>query len=252
MPDFRSWISPSKPNVLDLIVPACLCFAVYSWMFSSYVPDAALAAAAFVIVGSLITIKLVLRRPWSDVRNVVLIIALLFLGAATHDHMDWRGHVGDPREYNFTYGECARNDTRFVSGTGSVAVLRQVECSGMPAAAPSRDYFAFVHSNVNSQNDSHSLVLSYRARPGESGWRFEPALRWMKSNTLQVGIRSPSVVWTKRSRLDETKITFVAGGLDIGDDYRLVSCITGRRECDVRRENDNFATIIAKPKQQFH
>ncbi len=88
MPDFRSWISGArKPNVLDLTVLACLCFAVYSWMFSFYVSDAALAAAGFVIVGSLITIKLVLRRPWSDVRNVVLVIALLFLGAATHDHM---------------------------------------------------------------------------------------------------------------------------------------------------------------------
>jgi hypothetical protein len=250
MPDFPSWVDDRQAavlKVLNLAAPACLCYAVYAWLFSFYVSDAALAICGFVISTALITAMLILRKWCLDARNVILIIGSVVLALAERQHLIWMSHVGEPDEYNFTYGGCARDDRPFTSGTGSVAFLRQVECTGIPGADLSRDYFIFVRGPGENHNDSRSLVLSYRAWSEDLGWRFEPVLTWTKSDTLQVGMRSPSVVWLKRDKLDAMKILFVTGGLDIGDDYRLVPCINGAQKCIVRYENDNFATVIDKP-----
>jgi hypothetical protein len=142
--------------------------------------------------------------------------------------------IGSANEYGAFYGWCRRSEQDFLSGSGTVAALRQVECSGGDIVSPaSRDYFIFVHKlgDVDADNRG-TLVFGYREWSDSAGWRLEPRLTWTSNSSLRIGLSVPSFITTKRNKIDSIHVTYVWGGTDTGDEVRLPTCTLDVHWCD--------------------
>ena len=158
---------------------------------------------------------------WLTVRVVAFSIALLFLLGGAQHRLAWQHNIGSFSEYDPWNGGCGRSDAVFRSTGGSVAVLRQVECTGAPIVPPSRDYFVFIHRPGDDHNDKNTLVLGYRAWAGDPGWRIEPTLAWAGNSLLRIRMGEPSFVTERRDALGNVKLTYTPGGMRISDSYHL-------------------------------
>jgi hypothetical protein len=133
--------------------------------------------------------------------------------------------VGDASDYNFTYGDCNRFETIVSASTDRVAAMREVECAGIPAAAPERDYFAFVHNRAEADSIGN-LVLRFAVESDDSRWTLAPRLTWTSRNSLEIDMTDFSTdkdapFAVQRSQIGDVSVSFSRkGGVHISDAYQ--------------------------------
>ena len=167
-------------------------------------------------------------RAWLSVVMVgvivvisAIVIPLTYLYATSQP-------IGERTEYDAFNGVCARNESAVPSADGTVAMLRQVECTGAPIIPPTRDYFVFIH-RVGASDSRANLVLRYREGSDDADWVTAPRLTWKAASSLSIAIGVPTTMFNyptmMRTDIGGTRVTYSVGkgGLKIRNAYQFQS-----------------------------
>jgi hypothetical protein len=210
-------------RVTDPAAALILPIAAVAWLFSLYLPGPliiSLGTGTAILCTSVLPLawRYKYRFSWLLFRVVLLVLSTCLIIFAWNNKSAFEHNIGEPDNYD---GVCGRATKVLPGPNRVVAVLREVECTGAPFGSPWRDYFIFVHSKGNGENDYRSLALSYRvSSESDNGWSTERKLKWLSGSSLLIGTGTASDIWTKRRSVNAIRITYAAEGTKITHKYR--------------------------------
>jgi energy-coupling factor transporter transmembrane protein EcfT len=231
-------------QVVDAAVLLSLLIAAVVWLMSppkQLVAGMGIEIMVLFVAAFFLSWRYEYRSSWLMFRAALLGFAACLIIFSWNRLTGLEHRIGERKDYGDDF-DCGRVNETFPNPSGKVAVLREVECVGPIIFPPSRDYYVFIHSRTDRENDVDDLALSYRVTyddyNSENAWRTEPMLKWLSGASLQIGMGAASSIWTKVNTLGDVRVSYAAGGTRVSDAYRWLHC--AGRSCDSWTSIDVF------------